>query len=248
MTFDPTRIETEKVIQPPLLVLYGEPGIGKTTFAVSAPKPFVIDFENGAKNFAVARAHPESLDDLHEILDYLLNEEHDYGTVVIDSADWLESAIHKKICTDTGADTISSKRNEATAFGNGHIKAANEFKYVLMRLEELRNKRNLAIVITGHSHIIKIDEPDGGAYDKYSIKLHKHACAVLTEWATAILFAKKDTKLDQKGKAHEGNRILVADGTKASTAKNRLDLPAKMPMSWRGFVDSIGTNPFNPNT
>lgn len=244
MAFDPNRIENKKVFQPPLLVLYGEPGVGKTTFAVSAPNPFVIDFENGSKNFDVARVHPESLDDMHEVLDFLLNEKHDYQSIVLDSADWLESSIHKKICKESGANTISDKRNDVTAFGNGHIRAANEFKYVLMRLEEIRNKRNMAIIITGHSHVKRIDEPDGGAYDKYVIKLHDKAGSVLTEWATAILFAKKETKLDQNGKAHEGRRVLVADGTKAATAKNRLELPATMDMSWNGFIKSIGTNPF----
>ena len=140
MVFDPTRVETKKVSQAPLLVVYGEPGIGKTTFAVSSPNPFVIDFENGSKNFNVARVHPESLDDMHDIFDYLLNEKHDYQSIIVDSADWLESSIHKKICKESGANTISDKRNDVTAFGNGHIKAANEFKYVLMRLEEIRNK------------------------------------------------------------------------------------------------------------
>jgi replication-associated recombination protein RarA len=32
-----------------VMVLYGKGGVGKTTFVASAPKPLLIDFENGSK-------------------------------------------------------------------------------------------------------------------------------------------------------------------------------------------------------
>jgi phage nucleotide-binding protein len=41
-------------IKPSLVMLvYGEGGVGKTTFASTAPKPLLLDFENGAKYFGL---------------------------------------------------------------------------------------------------------------------------------------------------------------------------------------------------
>lgn len=246
--FDPTTIVREKRMRPPMIVLYGEPGIGKTTFAANAPDPFIIDIERGADNFDVPRANVSTLEEFHDILDYLLIGKHEFKTIVIDSADWLESLIHQKICKDSGATSISDKRNDATAYGNGHVKSVNMFKMILTVLEKIRNEQNVGVIFTGHSHIKRIDEPDGGAYDKYVIKLHDKVGALLTEWAGAILFAKKETQLDQNGKAHEGNRVIISSGTKAATAKSRLDLPSQIPMSWDSFIKSIGTNPYTPTT
>lgn len=246
--FDPATIVREKRMKPPMVVLYGEPGIGKTTFAVSAPAPFVIDIEKGADNFDVPRANVSTLGEFHDILDYLLTGKHKFKTIVIDSADWLETLIHQEICRESGATSISDKRNDATSFGNGHVKSVNMFKQILTVLEQIRNEQEVGIILTGHSHVRRIDEPDGGAYDKYVIKLHDKVGSLLTEWAGAILFAKKETQLDQNGKAHEGNRVIISSGTKAATAKSRLDLPNQIPMSWNSFISSIGTNPYKPTT
>lgn len=41
-------------IKPSLVMLvYGEGGVGKTTFSATAPKPLLLDFENGAKYFGL---------------------------------------------------------------------------------------------------------------------------------------------------------------------------------------------------
>lgn len=45
-------IESTKNISPDnniVMILYGRGGVGKTTFAATAPKPLIIDFENGTK-------------------------------------------------------------------------------------------------------------------------------------------------------------------------------------------------------
>lgn len=36
-----------------LMVVYGEGGVGKTTFAATAPRPIIADCENGSKYFGL---------------------------------------------------------------------------------------------------------------------------------------------------------------------------------------------------
>jgi phage nucleotide-binding protein len=68
------------------MLVYGPPGVGKTTFASTAPKPLIIDLENGSlsllgKNVDIAQV--DTLADAREAVKYALNN--GYQTVVIDS-------------------------------------------------------------------------------------------------------------------------------------------------------------------
>ena len=48
-------------IKPPRVLAYGPPGVGKTTFAASAPSPIFIQTEDGADVVGAARfPQPES--------------------------------------------------------------------------------------------------------------------------------------------------------------------------------------------
>ncbi len=93
--------KTERVI------IYGESGLGKTTFATSAPNPIVIQTEDGLGEIDVP-CFPlaESYIDVMKALDALVNESHDFKTVVIDSLDWLETLIWKQVCSDNKASLI----------------------------------------------------------------------------------------------------------------------------------------------
>lgn len=70
-----------------LMVVYGEGGVGKTTFAATAPRPIIADCENGSKYFGLRGieadvAMIESWADMHEFLEIALTDK--YDTVIID--------------------------------------------------------------------------------------------------------------------------------------------------------------------
>ena len=41
------QVKTGKEAQPPRIMIYGSEGVGKSTFAASAPKPIFIQTEDG---------------------------------------------------------------------------------------------------------------------------------------------------------------------------------------------------------
>ncbi len=76
-------------IKPPVLMLvYGQGGVGKTTFTATAPKPLLADCENGSKYFGLRGIHMdvaliESWNDIEQF--YLHVKAHpEYETVVVD--------------------------------------------------------------------------------------------------------------------------------------------------------------------
>ena len=66
--------------------LYGQPGIGKTTLALSAPKPLLLDTDNGIhrvqSEYRVDCVQVKSYEDILEVLEEDLS---DYETIVIDT-------------------------------------------------------------------------------------------------------------------------------------------------------------------
>lgn len=70
-----------------LMVVYGEGGVGKTTFAATAPRPIIADCENGSKYFGLRGieadvALVEKWDDMQEFMEVALTD--NYDTVIID--------------------------------------------------------------------------------------------------------------------------------------------------------------------
>jgi len=68
------------------MLIYGAPGVGKTTFAASAPKPLIINLEGGEKSIMdrdVDLAQASTVDDVKEALEAGVSN--GYKTIVFDS-------------------------------------------------------------------------------------------------------------------------------------------------------------------
>ncbi len=81
-------------------VVYGASGSGKTTFAVTAPKPIFASSEKGLmsiRQYKPAYAEINSLKDLQDMLGYLQTPWHGYETVVIDSITEINDIIKSEI-------------------------------------------------------------------------------------------------------------------------------------------------------
>ena len=75
------------------MMIYGQAGMGKSTVALSAPKPLLLDFDNGVKRMNMA--HLENIDtvqvtswsDVQQVLQEDLSA---YQTIVVDTAPILD--------------------------------------------------------------------------------------------------------------------------------------------------------------
>ena len=70
-------------------LVYGPPGVGKTTLCATAPTPLIISAEKGLlsiRSKAVDFVEVRNVQDIGEVYDYLLNADpHEYETVCLDS-------------------------------------------------------------------------------------------------------------------------------------------------------------------
>ena len=250
MSFNPSNIKQTKEPKPPLMLIYAKPGVGKSSFIKSINGSFVFDIENKLNEADnISRYVPESYEDLLEGLRFLYAQDKlEYKAVCIDSLDWFESLIHKKVCNDVSAKTISDPYVKATGYGNGYILAANMMKNeIIPGLEAIRNKHNVPIIMVCHATVVVCKDPDVEPYDVHELKLHERLRTVITERVEAKVFMKIVQNKDQDGNLlPTDERMLIATPKKGIEAKNNLHLPTEIPISysngWGDFVNAINTN------
>ena len=233
-----------KQVRPPRVVVYGAEGIGKTTFGANCPKPILIPCEDGA-------AHVEgdkfpligSYDQFVGAIASLVQEDHDYQTVVVDTVDWLERLIWADACRKEGKESI-----EDFGYGKGYVVVMSWWKEVLTALDYLRDERGMAVLLLAHAKIEKFQDPESDGYDRYTLKLNKHADAMVREWADAVLFAQKKQRVEKVGDGPTaktkvkpvgkdgGDRVLRCTSGPAAMAKNRYGIAGEIPMTWEAFA------------
>ncbi len=243
------HVQTGRENRPPRLMIYGQEGVGKSTYGASAPDAIFIQTEDGlgeinCHKFPLAK----SLDEVLAELTALRDEDHNYKTVVIDSADWLERLIWDRVCTDFGVRSIEKADG---GYGKGYVHAVGYWRSVVSLLDDLRNKRGMIVIIIAHSKVERFEDPENTAYDRYSPRLHKAATGLLCEWVDAVMFATKRFRVNKENAgfsgergiaapigSNGGERILRTVGGPACIAKNRFGLPGEIPLSWDAFIEA----------
>jgi hypothetical protein len=216
--------------RPPIIVLHGAPGIGKTTTATNFPKPVFIQTEDGCpsgiaiESFGLCESYGSVLD----ALAWLGKEAHDYQTLVVDSLDALEPMAQAALCADRGYASI-----ETPGFGKGYVELDKYWLDLLRACNWLRRNRGMAIVLIAHSEIIMINDPRTTAYSAYALRLHRRARGLVEDSADLIGFLATDVviKSEQSGfnrtraRADGGStRWLHVEPRPAFTAKNRFGM------------------------
>lgn len=237
--------------KPPRIVIYGPHGIGKNTFASSAPNSVLINIEDGQPSGMPIDSFPKatSFGEVMEAMSALYSEEHAFETLVVDSLDWLEPLVW--------AETIK-RHNEAepskqwadiesAGYGKGYVATLDVWRDYLDAVNALRNDKGMAVIQTAHAEVKRFDSPETEPFDRYQIKLHKMASALVQEHADMVLFANFKTSVTKADVGMKkvargvgaGTRALYTEERPAFLAKNRHNLPPELPLSWDALASAM---------
>lgn len=219
----------KSVIAPRKVLIYGNAGVGKSTWASHWPKPVLIQTEEGSHGLDIeAFDLVTSIEDVIQHIDALKTEDHEFETLVIDSLDWLEPMIWQRVCQQGSKENIDD-----FGFGKGFMLAAEKWSAFTGMLTELSRAKQMHIVLIAHEAKMTIKDPRFGAYDQFSPKLEKKANAIICEWCDDVLFAtypiatKSDPTNTNKKQVRNlavsaGDRVIYTTYEPSRIAKNRL--------------------------
>jgi len=234
------KVSKGKRQKPRRMFVYGPPGVGKSTFASMAPGSLFIPLEDGVDNLDVSRLDKlESWDEYESTLSQLIKENHSFKWIVTDSADWLEKLIFADIVKTQGVKSVGD-----VAYGRGYEYALGYWQRITNAFDLLRDK-GVGCIFIGHAETKRHEDPETESFDRFVPRLHKKSANHLVEWCDEVLFARFETRVrtvsgdfgqKQTKAVGESRRVLRCDDKPTATAKNRLGLPAELPLEWSEFA------------
>lgn len=214
------------------ILLYGVPGIGKSTLGAMAPKPLVLDIaEGGVARITVDKTpRIETWEQFVSATKFLGNS--DYQTGVFDTVSGLEKIITKKILEDDnqGKDSLAD-----FGYQRGFDVLTSYFSLVANIMDQLKAKGK-NIVLVGHEVVEKVENPNGENFGRYTVQCHKKATPYIINAVDAVLLNKfellirnKDEKnfegKSKKQASGSGQRLLYTQERPHLVAKNRFRFP-----------------------
>jgi hypothetical protein len=235
---------------------------GKTSFGAQFPGAVFIESkgETGLETLIDAGRLPETPHfpecmewlSLLGCVDTLLEEQHDYKTVVIDTLNGAESLCHDHTReTDCGND-----KEKFAAYGRGTELALGYWRELLAKLDRLRVEKKMRVVCLYHMKVKLFKNPLGADYDRYEPEMDQKTWGITKKWLDVIMFGNFETAVtnvqenkrsgEVKGKSLGGQmRILYTERTAAYDAGNRIGLPPEIEMgdsaaqAWANFTEAI---------
>lgn len=232
-----------KINRPPVILIYGDHKIGKSTFAAGMPSPVFLPTEDGIQTLSVeAFSLCKSFADVKKHCKEILEEKHEFKTLVLDSLDWTERLIWKDICEAEGWKQIGDG-----PYGAGYKLALNAWRDLIELLVEINTKRKIMICLISHAKIQKFEDPERASYDRYDLDLHEKSGNLICQYVDIIGFAgmkvvvsEKQEGLKKVAKARDTNeRVLNLSKKAAFEAGNRYGLPDELPLVWEDMAAAM---------
>lgn len=250
-------IKTGKQL-PSRVILHGEGGVGKSSWAAYAPSPIFLMSrgETGLHALIDSGQVPETPnlevpthDDLMGVIEELTTSEHSHKTVVLDVIDgFAKQALAKAVKEKFGGDDGPKGAGNYSA-GDRYV-AAVPMRELTVALDRLREKRQMAVILLAHTIVANYKNPVGPDYDRFVPDLYKDTWNLLYGWSDIVLFgyyevfAEKE-KGQAKAKGIGSSRMMATVKSAVADAKNRSGLTEPIEMgnsgkeAWQNFVTAI---------
>jgi AAA domain len=236
------QVTVRKRRRPIFGLLYGQPGIGKSTFGASLPKPIVIATERLDQINVPKLPVPRDFKGLYDQIDALDKEQHEYESIVLDTVDAAELLIWQRVCSEG---KVKSIEEFAGGWGKGYTRARELWTGLLSKLSDMSERYN--VLLTAHAHVKTFADPSlSTPYDRWVMKIHDKSAEIIRQMVDLILFVQlettiqKDTPKARKGRGIvSGDRVLWTQPATGYEAKNRYDLESPLEFSWEALSEGI---------
>ena len=196
---------------PPMIVLVGSPGAGKTSLAGVFPDPVFIQAEDAGTVFenwdedvqplmlpvlpTPSRNNQGQLvsakDTLLAQLRELATADHGYKTLVIDSISSLNRLLEKEIAV---RDNVGNVADAAGGYHKGYIETAAWHAEILNACKVVSKMKKMAVVFLSHVGVEKIKNSptEASEYTVYSLDMHRKSAQVYVANSDAVIYIKQE--------------------------------------------------------
>lgn len=230
--------ETSKPKSPIITIVAGA-GTGKTTLAGLFPAPVFIQAENSTTVFEEwddenkpkfmprlprsNKSHNVSTKNtLLEQLRWLITNEHDRKTLVIDTVSTLSDMFEHELTDEYGVDNVA---DACGGFHKGYIALSAMHAEVRKACEVLSQRKDMAIVFLAHIGIQKIKaSPDVDEYSVYSLAMNEKSVHNYVNESDLVCYIKRDNFITGKesdrktGRTTKFGKIMQSEDRKIVTS------------------------------
>lgn len=234
-----TNVKSGKEKRAYIITEYGPNGVGKSSWAAKFPKPLFADLEKGSFHLNVDRLdNLESLDQFKNLVTELLKEKSNYETFVVDSVEALEALILDSVKKKYKVDSV-----EDIPYGKGFSESREVMTELMHMFRKLTLEKNITVILIGHSQVKTHTDPGTNVtYDRYIMRCGDKMASVIRDLSDHVFFiSHKVYSTEKNGKTQAfstGQRVIYTEWRNSWDAKNRLDLPYEMPLSYEVFAEA----------
>lgn len=229
LNLQPTTISRD--LKGKYICLFGKPKVGKTTFAVQAPRNLLIAFEKGYNAIAGIKAVDiTKWADFKLVLRQLEKPEvqSEYDTISIDTVGIMWEMCEQFICAQNGVQKISD-----IPWGGGYSACKKEFEQCLRKITML----GYGLIIIAHVDTRIEKTADDNEVEIIGPAIPKRAYAIVNQLVDIIGYIGVD--YDNDGNSR---RTLYTRSTPTVMAGSRFPhLPARIPFGYKELTEALST-------
>ncbi len=141
------RITTTPERTPGRFLVYGDGGLGKTSWAAYSRNPIFAmsrgetgleTLINSGQISPTPSISLEKWEESEQFVDWLLNERHDYGTLVFDAINGFEHMLYEHVCNKDYGGVWTGGKDSFMSWYQGHRHATTYWSAFFDKLDELR--------------------------------------------------------------------------------------------------------------
>lgn len=256
-----SKITKQQVNSPPLIVLYGGPGIGKTAFGIGASEKseykigrddhllINIDYR-GADRLACNRITDileheiTSTKDISLIFKNLVEKNNPFKWIIFDDLTTLEELFVQEVCFENHVDNL-----QKIEYGRGYELARVKWYHLFDMIKEFQVEKSIGILLIGHTKVESFKDPLSDSYSKHDLQLDKRSREIIKKSVDLIGFAHKKTftttsdssfgKKEIKAVGKSQRVITFSPDLEGFESKDRFNLPEEIPLDWDYFESEL---------